>query len=728
MPHPPVESVRTPPDRDFLVFRLITLAEYQLGMYFAEPKALKRYRRPPRRLFGRGKPAVTARALATWERDGATLVLTALPAAETFQVSLRGAGFRAALTLRYLPEDALLQDATMEQFSGDIPAALATAAAWLEDEPDLTDETMLRAVLAELGGNLPALRFATGDASHDYTDPPKSRHAEQGSPMPLAAPPQPTAADASQVKALMRAATAELRRHGAPSLDMARMAWLESQPQSLWPLLDATVAASTARRRDEALITAGRWLLANQLELIRYRLERGHDWARAMLDAYQEKLIALAQAKTLPESDWFELVGLLTIAKVPIRPEMAEALAAAAAQASPDEAPDATSQDMLRHLRGLLDSLGTSAESPFMVVEALAETAALTPPGLRAFMTHELGLSPHPVLREAVPLLLLDAEPAVRQAAAAVLEQIAGPETISPVMLRRTLLVRNWVPEAERDAIDRLIRKARVKGVTYAQWAAAPALAITCSMVDGSGAQSLLLTTQAGRTGPFIGLLFKQGFGIRDAWCNPSLARHEITRAFKEAQQSVPWHATGRDHLDVLVQHHIADGLATGHLPQAALVEIAETIGAADWKDRGLDVAAETGRLFDGLGASQQSPAAIAASLRRSGAWLADDMAMQSWFEDDAAIRALVEGRPRPKPEVAVRRVLEEVLPTRREVWAERLLLQMLWLRAGGGDAGRWQDCVVLGHELLAGRRLTELPAMVAIAERSIFAARAGSW
>ena len=92
-------------------------------------------------------------------------------------------------------------------------------------------------------------------------------------------------------------------------------------------------------RRDEALITACRWLLANQLELIRYRLERGHDWARAMLDAYQEKLIALVQAKTVPEADWFELVNLLKVAKVPIRPEMAEALAQAAADATPGEAP-----------------------------------------------------------------------------------------------------------------------------------------------------------------------------------------------------------------------------------------------------------------------------------------------------------------------------------------------------------------------------------------------------
>ena len=50
----------------------------------------------------------------------------------------------------------------------------------------------------------------------------------------------------------------------------------------------------------------------------------------------------------------------------------------------------------------------------------------LMPSELRAYLTHELGLSSHAVLREAVPLLLLDPEPVVRQSAAAVLEQIAS--------------------------------------------------------------------------------------------------------------------------------------------------------------------------------------------------------------------------------------------------------------------------------------------------------------
>jgi len=705
---PSAAAWQNAPERDFLAFRLISLAELHLDSFFVDPAKAEAYQRPSRRAFGRGQAA--PRMLATWERDDATLALAALPTAETFQVTLRSPRFSAVLRLRYLREEGGLRAATVEQFSGDLRAAIAAATDWLDDESDLPEETMLQAALEDLAADVPASSAAAG----------------------APAPPPPTAADTRDVKALVRTVAGDIRRNGAPSLEAASQAWLEGRPQSLWPLLDAMVAAGTARKRDEAVVTACLWLLANQLELIRYRLERGHDWARAMLDTYQEKLIALAQAKTLPELDWFELVNGLKIAKVPMREEMIAALGMAAADAAPEMTQGATPQELSQQFRGLLDDIATSAESPFMVVEGLAATGTLMPAEMRAYLTHELGLSPHAVLREAVPLLLLDPEPAVRQAAAAVLEQVAGPETVSPMMLRRTLLVRNWVPEAERDAVDRLVRKARVKGVMCAQWAPPPALAIQSSIVDGSGAQSQIMITPKGRTGLFAGLLLKQNFGTRDAWCTLSVPRQEIDDALQEARRSAPSHATGRDHLDVMVQHHIARGLAMGNLPQVAVIEIAEAIGAADWKDRGLDVAAEIERQFAALGAKLHRPEAIAASLQRSGAWVAKNPMAQSWFEDDAAIRPLAGGMARLNPAVGARRVLEEVLPARREIWAERLLLTVLWLQAATSEAtpvdGQWQDCAVLAHELLVGRKLAELPAMVAIAERSIAAARAGRW
>jgi hypothetical protein len=541
--------------------------------------------------------------------------------------------------------------------------------------------------------------------------------------------PLPTPADTRRVNALTRTVATAMRRHNSPSLGRVDQAWLEGRPQTLLSLLDTTVAASTAERRDEELVTACRWLLANQLELIRYKHERNYDWASIVFDAYQEKLIVLARSRTLQSEDWLALVNLLKVAKVPIRPEMTEALAKAALDSTPPGealSPHAIPAEISR----VVDELGRSVKDPFRVVEGLADIGMLMPLELRAYLTHELGLSSHAVLREAVPLLLLEPEPVVRQSAAAVLAQIASPSTFSSVMLRRTLLLRNWIPEAERAAIDRLVRKARLEGVECAQWTPAPALSIQSTIVDGSGAQSLVLTTPNGSLGLFGGLLLKQGFGVRDAWCDLAVPRREIIRSLKETRCEMAWRMTGRDHLGTVVQHHIARGLAVGHLPQLQIVEIAEAIGAADWKDRALDIAVETQQLLAGSGASAFNPAQITSSLRRSGEWIESDPMVQSWFEDGAAVRALIDRRPRLKPDVAVRRMLEEVLPARREAWTERLVLLALWLRdstEGALPAELWQDCAVLAHELRVGRPLAELPAMVAIAERSIFVARSGS-
>jgi len=545
--------------------------------------------------------------------------------------------------------------------------------------------------------------------------------------MMLASPlPLPTPADTRRVNALTRAVATAMRRQSSLSLAAVDQAWLEGRPQILLPLLDTTVAASTAERRDEGLIAACRWLLANQLELIRYKHERDYDWASAVLDAYQEKLIVLARAQTLQSDDWFALVNLLNVAKVPIRPEMTEALAKAAQDATPfGEA--LSPHEFPAEVSRLVDELGRSVDDPFRVIERLADVSTLMPVEFRAYLTHEMGLSSHAVLREAVPLLLLDPEPVIRQSAAVVLEQIASPRTFSPVMLRRTLLLRNWIPEVERAAIDRLVRKARVKGVECAQWAPAAPLSIECTILDGSGAQALVLTTPVGRIGLFAGLLLKQGFGVRDAWCDLLVPRREITRAVKEARGEMARRMTGRDHLDTVVQHHIARGLALGNLPQLPVVEIAEAIGATDWKDRRIDMAAETERLLAGSDAAATNSAQITSSLRRSGEWIARDPMMQSWFEDEAAVRALVDRRPRLKLDVALRRVLDEVLSARREAWAERLVLLALWMRdstEGSMPAELWQDCAVLTHELRTERPLAELPAMVAIAERSLFVAR----
>ena len=534
------------------------------------------------------------------------------------------------------------------------------------------------------------------------------------------APPAATAADTKRVKAMIRDA-AKTSGRGVPDLGPDDHAWLETRPQSLWPLLAEALRLFRAENRNDALLAACLGLLASQLELIRYRLDRGYDWASEMLEAYQHKLIELARDDILDGQDWLSLVNLLREAKVPVRQEMAAAMAQAVADGAREEMPFGEDEGPAQ-MRALVDELGRLSDNPFVVVEALYETGSILPTEIRAFMAHELGLSPHAVLREAVPLMLLDAEPGIRQAAAAVLEQIAAPETFSPVMMRRCLLVRNWVPDAERAAIDRAVRKARLKGVACAQWAPAPALAIQCSMLDGSGAQGVVFSTPKGRKGLLAGLLLKQHMGVTDAWCHRDVPRREITRSVEATRREAAWLPVSRDFLDLVVQHHLHKGAQLGLPPGPLLIEIAEETGAADWKDRALDVEGEIARLYGEIGPTPESPG--------QDIWMIDSPIVQSWFEDDPATRALAAGKPRPKQTAVAKRVLSEILPGRRAVWAERMLLLALWLRAGPDsfmpEGAPWHDCLRLAHDLLAGRDLAELPPMLAIAKRSAFAARAG--
>jgi hypothetical protein len=547
------------------------------------------------------------------------------------------------------------------------------------------------------------------------------------------APPEDTFEDRLHVEHMARALSRLVQDDEPPELPETDREWLEAAPQSLMPILAITIDAVSAKRRDKKLVAACLALLQYQLELIRYRSDRGHKWAIRMLDQYQEQLKDLAEARTIDHQDLFSMVAALGHAKVKVNPELSEALMSAG-PALPDSMPP--EQALNQAVRPLIDELAHNVNSPFEVMEAMGETAAVTPPALRCFMAHELALSPHAVMRDAVPLMLLDADAEVRQAAALALDQIAGPGTLSPVSLRRAIALRNWVPEADRALLDQAIRKARVKGVEPAQWEPAPDLVQRASPIDGSGAQSMLFASRSGRSGLFAGLLLKQEFGVRDAWCNREASRREIASMVAEVQRKVVVPEVERSYIDLAVQHGIALSVATNNLPDAAFLEIAEAVGGADWKDRRIDAASETERLFGELPAEQRNAGAITGSLRRTMGWMREDGLWDSWFEDDAEVRDVLAAARQHEVSAASRLLLDGIMDQRRNLWAERFLLTALWARAvksgqppplgAGARAVTWRDMVVLAHEAQSARPLRDIPVMAEIAERTVIAARSG--
>lgn len=394
--------------------------------------------------------------------------------------------------------------------------------------------------------------------------------------------------------------------------------------------------------------------------------------------------------------------------------------------ASPEDVPPIP---LTAALRSLMDEMASSVADPFQVVAALGETTRVLPADLQSFMAHEFARSRHAVLRDTVPLLLLAEDQEIRRAAAAALEQTAAPDTLSPEALRRMIAIRGWVPDADRPPIDRAIRKARLKGVACASWPPAGDLMITATMIDGSGSQSIILTSRGGRKGVLAGVLLKSREGVADAWCDIAMSRRDINETLATIRQAGTACEIGRAYLDAAVQHAIAIGAAGARPPAAALTQLAELAGGAEWRDRRLDIATEAKRLFDALPVEQRSPAAVEASLRRGAAWIDEDFA-QSWYLDGADVRRVIGRGPKRDTPAAARRVLEEVMPERRAEWAERFLLLGLHAAAARDPAHqrRANDFITLAHEICHGRALASLPLLVAIAGYTVEVARMSRW
>jgi len=390
-------------------------------------------------------------------------------------------------------------------------------------------------------------------------------------------PPPATGVERSRVKSIAK----KLARSREPELSLEDRAWLEQTPQTLPVITEGLIAAASAdeKQRDDSLIAGYMEMLALQLEFVRYRLDRGWDWAERMLDEYQQTLIKLGEARTLPQNDWFMMASALTEARVPVSEEVQTALAAAGFTVQELE----PTEDMQGMLRGFLDELANMLTSPFEVVETLRRSSAMMPATLRGFLATELALSSQPMLRDAVPLMLLDDDSAVRRDAARALEQAAHPDTLSPDALRRTIAVRNWIPPADRPAVDSMVRKARMAGVEIGSWPAAPSdIEYFATMIDGSGAQSVLTVSRGGKKGLFGGVLLRHGTGVVDAWVDIDLSRSKVNRLLKEAQLGGIFTRVDKTYVDTMVQHAIGTGIENNAVPPEPLLQVAEVAGGSE--------------------------------------------------------------------------------------------------------------------------------------------------
>jgi hypothetical protein len=682
---------------------LLVLAETMLGEFFFDPDNEDVYKQ----VLSRNRPVGTAGVVLDEEtaelEDGeCTVQLEALRAHTRFRVVLTHSAFSATVEGTWSFDNEELRQTKFTR-NGDPDDIEAAAEALLEaiDDRELDDEEFADFLSAvDDDEDVPMI----GD---DPTEPP-----------------EPTALDRSRLKAIAKRVARQRDNEISPEDRM----WLEQTPQILPVITESLIDVAGAAKPDTALVTAHHLLLALALEYVRYRQDRGWEWADDMLTAFQQRLVEVAKVDAIPREDWFMMCSALTQARVPVADGVQTALADAGFK--PEEALGPP-EEMLQMVRHLMDELAHMVSSPFEVVEALKGSGAMLPAMLRSFMATELALSEHPVLREAVPLLLLDDESSVRVAAAGALEQIAHPETLSPDMLRRAITIRNWIPAADRATLDSAIRKARLAGVEIGAWPqAARDLELYASIVDGSGAQSILSASRTGKKGLFGGLLLRHGTGVMDAWADAQLSRGQIGKMLREAQMAAPTARVEMGFVDTVVQHAIGASVEHGGVPPAALLEIAELLGGTEWKDRRIDIKAEADRLFETLEPEDRSPRGVSAAFVRLSEWMAKEDVFGSWFEEGPQVQKALAKLPRTDMSGMVTVVMDDILPAQRTKWTERYLILALWCQAAADakQRTRARDAVVVAHALAGEEGLDEIPAMGVIAMQTVRAVLMGGW
>jgi hypothetical protein len=490
--------------------------------------------------------------------------------------------------------------------------------------------------------------------------------------------------------------------------------FLETRPTDIFAASEGACRHLPPSGDDEALGFGYLFLLQMLLERLRYRADRGNTEAIELIAAFQAALVARAKAGEIDGTMLAYLGGAMQQAKIAASPE----LVALSADLDSEEEDALLPADVELAFDGLIDASGSD---PFVLVGTFGEAAHVLPEEAKIALAGYLAADERPAARAAAVLFLLDPSAAVRRAAAVALAEVAS--LLSPVDLRRLIAMRNWRPEHERADVDTIIQKARAAGIACAIWDKNVPEMVQASPIDGSAAQLLRFISRAGRKKRMSSILTRNG--IADAFCAAPQTRRELGQSVEAVGDDVVFLDVERSYIDRTVSHHLAQTVAHREVPPFGLLEVAETIGGADWQPTRIDFRKALDELLAELPADQRDPESIESALADSDVLIDLDEIEQSWFEDSSELREKVQSVSRRAREQFTTALLQGngAIAAHRNRWAELFVRTALWMRqAPDSDELCWPDLALVARAVLEGHDLTRIGLMRNIAERTVAA------
>ncbi len=487
--------------------------------------------------------------------------------------------------------------------------------------------------------------------------------------------------------------------------------YCENSPHEIFAAFAGAARHMPPRGDDEALAIGYLFLLQRLLEYLRYRADRGYTDAVRLIADFQADVIAQIEAGQIDGRMLAFVGGALQQSKIDASPELA---AASTKYALDHDEGGPLPSEIGAGFAGLLKSCG---DDPFAAVGTLIESSHAMPAETRGTLASALALADAPKARCIAVLFLLDPHPSVRAAVAGALGQVAALH--APIDVRRLIAMRNWRPESERPAIDAVIRNARGGGSDCAQWQAGSIETIVATSIDGAMAQGFVLLSAAGRKKRPSSILTKGG--IADAWSGEPVSRRRLEASLVAAGMTAPKLAVSRPYLDAVVAQHLALTVEKGEASPFGLLQVAETIGGADWQPARMDFGETLAGLIAQVPRKMREGPALASVLRDSGELADLEGIAKSWFEDDPEIVQAVErARCRRHAKLATY-LLQTVIARRRDRWAELFLRTALWMREAPPEEDLcWRELAIVAKALADGRDPTEIGLMRDIALRTL--------
>lgn len=442
----------------------------------------------------------------------------------------------------------------------------------------------------------------------------------------------------------------------------------------------------------------------------------------AVLDAIEAALTDSDSSKRLDHAarmllaQTYAVVGLEPPAAIMIRFE--ELGAIGVGMPAPEGMPD---------IESLLDEVTREAgQEPLQVHALLAQMLAAFPPQAQGAFTAAIVAGNRSFSTRLGTYWLLDRMPEVRLAVAEAFLARATEDRIDAALLTRLIAVRKWLPaEFARavldDAVKTALRREVSGGPAPGTWTIHRVLA---SIPDGAGAQSIAAAVQQGGKRKVAMLLLKQGHGVKDAFLIPCASASEQKRTLAGISDQLAVTEVDASFVPQALARALGDGAAAGHLPTPGLVDMAEIWNAEDLAPAAFDPASIVAAIDADNVLGALSPAKLARQVGESRTWHTKFGLTQSWFEDSAEVRDLLD---RDQTERAAEAALWRHLDGRRMWWATMFARTAATLRAslGVADANLWLSFAATARALVDGKPLKKIPIMEAILMQSLDAADA---